>query len=271
MIRPSTPAPARVRAGDVDLQVDKPQGAGPPLVLVHGAWTSASTWAMLTGPLAAHFTVVAYDRRGHTRSPRGTAAPTRRRHEDDLAAVIASLGAGPVYLAGSSYGALLALELAGRRPDLVRGVVVHEPPAIALHPVPEMEALFAGVGEQIAAGDAPGATRRFFEDAVLGPGGWALVPEPVQAAAIGNAQTFLDMLADPGWGRLDVAAIARHPGPIQLTSGDTGPAWLPAIAADVAARLGRELTVIPGAGHTPHHTHPEAFAAIIREVLSSEG
>jgi pimeloyl-ACP methyl ester carboxylesterase len=269
MISSSAAAPIRLRAGDATLHVDAPVGDGPPLVLVHGAWTGASTWALLTGPLGAAFTVVAYDRRGHSRSTRGEGRPTRRRHEDDLAAVIASLDAGPVYLAGSSYGALLALELAGRRPDLVRGVVAHEPPAVALHPVPEMETLFAAVGERIAAGDAPGATRRFFEDAVLGPGGWALVPEPVQAAAVANAPTFLDMLADPDWGRLDLAATAEHPGPIRITSGDTGPAWLPEIAADVAARLGRELTVIPGAGHTPHHTHPQAFAAVIRDVLSS--
>ena len=143
----------------------------PPLVLVHGGWTGASTWALLIGPLAADFTVVAYDRRGHSRSTRGGATPDRRRHEDDLAAVVDSLGAGPVHLVASSYGALLALELAGRRPDLVHGVVAHEPPAAALHPVPEMEALFAAVGAQIAAGDAPGAARRFFEDAVLGSGG----------------------------------------------------------------------------------------------------
>ena len=182
--------------------------------------------------------------------------------------MIGSLGAGPVHVVGSSYGALLALGLAGRRPDLVSGVVAHEPPAVALHPVPEMEALFAAVGEQIAAGDAAGATRRFFEDAVLGPGGWKLVPEPVQAAAIANAGTFLDMLADPGWGALDVAAVTRFAGPLRITCGDTGPDWLPAVAADVATRLGREPTVIAGAGHTPHHTHPEAFAAVIREALS---
>jgi pimeloyl-ACP methyl ester carboxylesterase len=245
-------------------------GTGEPVVFVHGNWTDHSTWGLVVSELPASLRAVVYDRRGTGRSPRTRERLTRRRHEDDLAALIEWLGAGPVHLAGSSYGALLALELAGRRPELVRGVVVHEPPAAALHPVPAMEALFATVGEQIAAGDAAGATRRFFEDAVLGPGGWALVPEPVQAAAIGNAQTFLDMLADPGWGALDVASIARYDGPIRITCGDTGPAWLPEIAADVAARLGRELTVIPGAGHAPHHTHPEAFAAAIREGLSSD-
>jgi pimeloyl-ACP methyl ester carboxylesterase len=255
--------PARLPIHDAELFVSEPAGDGEPLLLVHGAWTGASTWGLLVAPLAAHFEVIAYDRRGHSASTRGTAAPTRRRHEDDLAALIETLGRGPVHLAASSYGALIALGVAGRRPGLVRSVVAHEPPAIALHPVPEMEALFADVGEQIAAGDAAGATRRFFEDAVLGPGGWALVPEPVRAAAIGNAQTFTDMLDDPDWGALDTAAVAGFPGPVLITCGDTGPAWLPGGARVVADAIGAPVEVIPGAGHTPHHTHPEAFAAAI--------
>lgn len=71
------------------------------------------------------------------------------------------------------------------------------------------------------------------------------------------------MVDDPHWGALDVAAVARFPGRVRITRGDTGPQWLPDIAEAVAGRLGRPVTVIPGAGHTPHHTHPEAFAAVI--------
>ena len=254
---------ARLRIDDAELFVADPVGDGEPLVLVHGAWTGASTWALLTGPLSARYEVIAYDRRGHSGSTRGTATPDRRRHEEDLAALIEALGRGPVHLAGTSYGALVALELAGRRPELVRSVVAHEPPAVALHPAPEMEVLFASVGAQIAAGDAAGATRRFFEEAVLGPGGWSLVPEPVQAAAIGNAETFADMLADPRWGELDTDAIGPYSGRVLITSGDTGPDWLPRIARTVARGIDAPVRVIDGAGHTPHHTHPEAFAAAI--------
>ena len=101
------------------------------------------------------------------------------------------------------------------------------------------------------------------EPLVLGPGGWSLVPEPVQAAAIGNASTFEDMLADPDWGALDTDAIAAFPGRILITSGDTGPDWLPHVARTVARRIEAPVQVIHGAGHTPHHTHPEAFAAAI--------
>ena len=170
------------------------------------AGRTTATWSRLVPHLTRSFRVIGYDRRGHSRSPRGAAVPTRRRHEDDLAALIEALDCAPAILVGTSYGALIALALAGRRPDLVRGVVAHEPPALALQPLPEVEALFAGVRDQIVAGDAAAATQRFFEEAVLGTGGWDLVPEPVQRAAVANAQTFVDMLADPQWGALDVTA-----------------------------------------------------------------
>ena len=45
--------------------------------------------------------------------------------------------------------------------------------------------------------------------------------------------------------------------------GDAGPAWLPDVARTVAKRTGWAGRRIAGAGHTPHHTHPEAFAAVI--------
>jgi pimeloyl-ACP methyl ester carboxylesterase len=99
---------------------------------------------------------------------------------------------------------------------------------------------------------------------VLGPGGWDLVPEPVRRAAIANADTYVDMLADPGWGALDVTSVARFPGPILITYGDSGPRWLSDLATAVSERTGIPMRIIPGAGHTPHHTHPEALAAIIR-------
>ena len=207
--------------------------------------------------------MIGYDRRGHTRSPRGAVPPTRRHHEDDLAELIHGRGCGPAHLVGTSYGAIVALALAGRRPDLVRSVVAHEPAALPDGEYPDVHALFASVRDEIAAGDPSSAAQRFFEEAVLGPGGWQLVPEPVQQAAIANAGTYVEMLADPDWAALDTAAIARFTGPVLITYGDTGPPWLPEIAHDIAGRIGCPTRRIPGAGHTPHHTHPEELASIV--------
>jgi pimeloyl-ACP methyl ester carboxylesterase len=255
-----------MRIDGAELYVAPPAGEGELLVLVHGGWTDNTTWGLVAGPLARSFRVVRYDRRGHSRSERGPGRTRRRRDEDDLAAIIEAHGREPAHVLGTSYGAAIALALAGRRPELVRSVVAHEPALLGLVPMPAVLELFDGIRDQLAAGDAVGGTRRFFEDVVLGPGGWELVPEPVRHAAIGNAQTFVDMLDDPGWGGLDVAAVARYPGPILVTHGDAGPAWLPQLALAVAAGIGRPARLIAGAGHTPHHTHPEELAAVVEEV-----
>ena len=74
---------------------------------------------------------------------------------------------------------------------------------------------------------------------------------------------------DPDWGALDVRAVRRFPGPIIVTRGDSGPEWLPYVALEVAERIGRESKVISGAGHSPHLTHPHAFAALIEDFLGA--
>ena len=43
-------------------------GAGPLFVLIPGAPGSADSYRMIAGPLAEHYTVVAYDRRGFSHS-----------------------------------------------------------------------------------------------------------------------------------------------------------------------------------------------------------
>ena len=91
------------------------------------------------GTLAAHFrdrTVVTYDPRGVERSRRtdGATETTPEEHAEDLSRLIATVGAGPVDVFASSGGAVNALVLVARRPELVRTLVAHEPPALQLLP-----------------------------------------------------------------------------------------------------------------------------------------
>ena len=261
----------RMRINGVELYVEPPAGRGELLIFVHGGWTDHGTWAAVVPAVTRSFRVVTYDRRGHSRSERGPVPLPRRQDEDDLAALIEALGEGPAHLVGSSYGACIALSLAGRRPELVRSVVAHEPTLIGLVPMPEAADVIRSVQDQLAAGDVEAGTRRFFEEVVLGPGGWELVPESIRHAAIGNAQTFVDMGEDPDWGALDARAVRRYPGPILVTRGEASPDWLPFVALEVAARIGRECRLIPGAGHSPHLTHPDALAALIEELAGGRG
>ena len=99
-------------------------GAGEPLLLLHGGFATIETWTGQRPALAAHFRVYLPERRGHGRSPdvpgpMGFAAMAR-----DTAAFMAALGIGPAHVVGWSDGGYVALELALARPDLIRRLVL---------------------------------------------------------------------------------------------------------------------------------------------------
>ncbi|MDX2970487.1 alpha/beta fold hydrolase [Kribbella solani] len=106
-----------------------------PLLLLIGSPMGAAGF----GTLASHFadrTVVTYDPRGVDRSIRGgdLIEMTPDHHATDLADLIEHLDAGPVDLFASSGGAVNALALIAKRPDLVNKLVAHEPPLAAIIP-----------------------------------------------------------------------------------------------------------------------------------------
>ncbi|NUR99762.1 MAG: alpha/beta hydrolase [Kribbellaceae bacterium] len=120
--------------------------ANRPVLLMIGSPMGASGFPTL----ASHFedrTVVTYDPRGVERSVR-TGELTELSPEDhagDLAALIEHLDAGPVDLFASSGGAVNALALTARRPDLINTLVAHEPPLAAL--LPDSENALAAVAD----------------------------------------------------------------------------------------------------------------------------
>jgi pimeloyl-ACP methyl ester carboxylesterase len=253
------------------------QGDGPPLVLVHGSWSDHTTWAASVDALADAFRVVRYDRRGHSRSLHPPGPRTRRRrvrHEDDLAALIEAVGA-PVHLAATSYGALIALGLAARRPDLVLRIAAHEPPAPELATAPEAASrtaeVLAGVRVVVAeidAGRTRDAARRFVEEVALGEGAWDALPPALRDVFCANAATFAIEQRDPAWARVDHEALRVLGDRILLTQGDAGPRWL-RLHTDALAHVlpGARTATIAGAGHAPQGTHPAAYADLVTRFL----
>jgi pimeloyl-ACP methyl ester carboxylesterase len=152
-----------------------------PIVLVHGSWDSHADWDLLVPGLAESFRVLTYDRRGHSQSGRLTGQGSIREDVADLAGLIDHLSLGPAWVVGNSFGASITLRLAGERPDLLRGVIAHEPPIFAvLANDPVLAPMLEDVGKsvdavarRIAAGDHVGAAEQFVETVALGPGTWA--------------------------------------------------------------------------------------------------
>ncbi|MGB5558404.1 MAG: alpha/beta hydrolase [Paracoccaceae bacterium] len=110
------------------------QGSGDPVVLVHGGVSDLRTWDSQGSALGQHFRVVAYSRRyarPNAEIPEGAADPMQA-HVDDLVALIEARKFGPAHLVGHSLGGFIALLVAIQRPDLVRSLVLIEPPVLTL-------------------------------------------------------------------------------------------------------------------------------------------
>jgi pimeloyl-ACP methyl ester carboxylesterase len=123
---------ARASLNGVNLFYEITGDEGLPLILVHGSWDSHEDWQLVVPGLAKPFRVLTYDRRGHSQS---TCSPGQGSiHEDvaDLAALIEHLDLAPAWVAGNSFGASITLRLASERPDLLRGIIAHEPPLFSL-------------------------------------------------------------------------------------------------------------------------------------------
>ena len=80
------------------------QGKGPPILLIPPSGATASTWGALPGDLAGDGRVIAYDRRGYSRSGGGTVRSTSE-HALDAAALLDALEAGPTVAVGTSAAA----------------------------------------------------------------------------------------------------------------------------------------------------------------------
>jgi pimeloyl-ACP methyl ester carboxylesterase len=96
-----------------------------PLLLLHGLASAAAIWELVAPALAAERRVVALDQRGHGLSDKpDTGYDFATIVTDDIAAADA-LGLGPRFaVAGHSWGANVALELAARHPDRVAALLL---------------------------------------------------------------------------------------------------------------------------------------------------
>jgi pimeloyl-ACP methyl ester carboxylesterase len=97
---------------------------GPPLVLLHGLGGSRSNWALLAPELARTRRVLVVDLPGHGRSSALPAAPGLGPYADRVAKLLEDEGLAPVDVVGHSFGGLVGIRLAVRRPELVRGLVL---------------------------------------------------------------------------------------------------------------------------------------------------
>jgi pimeloyl-ACP methyl ester carboxylesterase len=115
-------------ANGVDIYWESRGSGGTPLVLLHGGYGLASIFDGLAGQLAADRQVIALELQGHGHTADIDRAFSWDDFGDDVAAVLAHLGLGPVDLLGVSLGGIAGLRCAIRHPEAVRKLVVVSAP-----------------------------------------------------------------------------------------------------------------------------------------------
>ncbi len=105
------------------------EGAGEPLLLLHGGFVTIETWSAQRGALAERFRVYLPERRGHGRTadvPGSTGYDLMAR---DTVAFMEVVGIPSAHVVGWSDGGVGGLEVALAQPDLVRKLVLIGTPA----------------------------------------------------------------------------------------------------------------------------------------------
>jgi pimeloyl-ACP methyl ester carboxylesterase len=242
-----------------DLDVER-LGAGPPVVFVHGSVVGRErTWAAQRA-LAAHWTLILPNRPGFGASP----SLARGDFEAEAPLLAELLGDG-AHLVGHSYGAVIALCAAARRPDAVLSLTVSEPGALRLAAGDPL------VDETIANGEALYRHRGELDprDFVLlfrsGVGSARETPDELpEWLARGAAHVMEER---PPWEvELPLEALAAAAFPTLVISGQHSPVF-EAVCDALAERIGAERASVPGRGHSIP-TVGEPYNALLEDFLS---
>ncbi len=100
-------------------------GQGPPVALLHGAFAGADSWTVQVPALVeAGYRVLRPERRGHAHTPDVAGPLTYDLMAEDTAAYLDVVVGAPAHLVGWSDGAVVALLVAQRWPQLVKRLVL---------------------------------------------------------------------------------------------------------------------------------------------------
>lgn len=274
----------RVRVSDKDQLDVWVAGEGVPVVLIHGAMARDLLKPLMDELVKTdRYQVIHYGRRGHgghglpgeTADIPGQAA--------DVVAVLDALGVDKAHVAGHSFGAYIALEMATQAAGRLLSAVLLEPPLAQAQTEAVQQALkqlaevaMPLVVDRYTSGDADGAVTAFLDftsgvqDAVelIEPA----LPQGARALAAADLNTWLqaDLPAMGSW-MADPVAVTQLTTPIVWIGGaDSPPLFADSRALVQEWRPAMKAATIVGAGHYFPVLKSAETATALDELLRSQ-
>jgi esterase len=248
-------------------------GAGEPILLIHPSGSTASTWGSVVPELARIGWVITYDRRGYARSG-GELVRAVSTHTADAAELLERLALPPAVIVGTSAGAIIALDLAVRRPDLVRAVVAHEAPwrfTRHLPPLSQLGAL-ATIGTFALCGRYGESAEALLRNAYAyrdGGTAWDAFPAEWRRVARENARPALADFRSTIGNYPSATDLATITVPVMCTYGARSPDFMVRVVRSLTAAIPTASeVVIEGAGHAAPFDATTNFVHVIADAMA---
>jgi acetyltransferase/esterase len=250
-------------------------GSGPLLLMVPGANGDADGFKKVSEHLAAHATVVTYDRRGFSRSQLDGPQNYDLRLEtdaDDVRRLIEHVSDAPATLFGSSSGGVVVLAVLTRHPSVVHTLVPFEPAAVRVLPDGQQWVdFFCRLYDRYREFGIEPALKEFREQ-TFAESDWQAMVRAQDAKngeySLANATYWFEHeLRQYPAVALDLDVLKTHANRIVPVAGRESrghPTY--EVSRELGKTLGRDMTELPG-GHVGYVTQPAAFAASLFRLL----
>ena len=270
------------------------EGKGEPVLFVHGSGGDLRTWAGQMPAVGEDYRAIAYSRR--FARPNADIDPhiddQMLPHVDDLVAFLRDIEVPTTHLVGHSWGGFIALLVAIQHPEVVRSLVLMEPPVLPLlvstppRPSEILRLFLARPATAVAIvkfgatafGPAQQAFRRgdneaglrAFARGVLGKANFAHQSEATIEQLRDNVSAVRAQLLGAGFPSLDDNAVRGVRAPVLLVVGAQSPAFFRRLS-DRLQELLRDATrtEIAEASHLMHVDNAPAFNGALLGFLKS--
>ncbi len=278
-LRDMTPTPVALPNGIILNYIR--EGAGQPLILIHGAMGDFGSWEPQWREFTQHYDCISYSRRYSDPNPNEL---TSRNHSalvdaEDLKGFMDALNINTAILVGSSYGGFTALAMAVRSPKRVSAVVAVEAPMMryafkSKHGRNIAQAFLAAADDPAREAFEKGDDElgvRILTAGIIGKDA-SDIPTQVMERRMRNAKAARSLsLSQDEFPLLDETELAALNMPVLLMKGGETADVHSVIFDEVAKAMPQATSmVIEGSGHSVSQQRPTLFNSQVLKFLDEQ-